>query len=330
MSTVDAIRAAGVLATQRGWLAPSVARFVRPDMDVYEPKQASRATTIVFHGLHPLGPRDPRVARLAAGLAGAGYRAVVPRIDSLSELRLSPRLVTEFAQRIRAVQDDATLRTGAKVGVVSAGFAGGLALSAAAQPEARDRISAVCAVGSFSNLRDTVDGLVRRRDPADPSWKSIIASFLSQSMPEQAALAHVLRMSAREDILRPRTSTWGDAAAQLGVKPIATRIMNDPLERLRVWMTLRRKLRRSLMRLNLTSQLHAIRASVVLVHGEHDRVIQLQESASLYQSLASQGKDATLFPHRMRGNGLDSLRGDVRRSTPAVRGLARWLEAVAR
>jgi ubiquinone/menaquinone biosynthesis C-methylase UbiE/pimeloyl-ACP methyl ester carboxylesterase len=119
------------------------------------PGNASCPAWVFITGAHPLRRREPVVARLAQGLARAGYLVAVPDIPGLGAGTISSRTAEATEAVVRVVCDRPDVHSG-RVALIGASTGAGLALLAAGSPDLAKRISVVAAVAPFADLRKLV------------------------------------------------------------------------------------------------------------------------------------------------------------------------------
>jgi putative flippase GtrA/acetyl esterase/lipase len=120
---------------------------------VYRPRgEGPWPAAIVLNGATPLGNRHRAVQRLGAGLARAGFLAVLPELPGLEEGEVdAPTAEATFAVAATvAVHRDVR---GGRVALLGVSTGAGLAVLAASDDRLRSRVSVVAAVAPFADLR---------------------------------------------------------------------------------------------------------------------------------------------------------------------------------
>jgi dienelactone hydrolase len=114
-----------------------------------------RPGVVVAHGVHYLGIDEPRLVPFAMNLARGGVVVITPELAALADYRVDRSSVDEILEAARHLATTASVERG-RVGVFGLSFAGGLALVAAAQPEARGYIDRVAVMGAHHDLRNVL------------------------------------------------------------------------------------------------------------------------------------------------------------------------------
>jgi pimeloyl-ACP methyl ester carboxylesterase len=120
------------------------------------PRGSGRWPAWLFvNGAHPERRREPVVARLAEGLARAGFLVAMPDLPGLGDGRITTRTLDAAAAVTEATVRLPETREG-RVALVGASTGAGLALLVAARPALANRISGVAAVAPFADLERVV------------------------------------------------------------------------------------------------------------------------------------------------------------------------------
>jgi pimeloyl-ACP methyl ester carboxylesterase len=118
------------------------ARYYRP-RGVIHP-----AGLVILHGIHHLGIAEPRLMNFSRAFAREGVEVLTPELRSLAGYQVDDKDISV----IGAAMQELRRTTGKQVGVLGLSFAGGLALLAAADPQYRNDVSFVAAVGAHDDL----------------------------------------------------------------------------------------------------------------------------------------------------------------------------------
>ncbi|HWC18807.1 MAG TPA: hypothetical protein VG498_17485 [Terriglobales bacterium] len=253
---------------------------------LYIPRDVQHPPAIVVvHGLHQLGMDEPRLVNFAKSLAEIGIEVLTPQVDALADYRVEPQSIDLIGTSAQELAE----RAGVKVGVLGLSFAGGLALMAASDSRYADAISFVAAVGAQDDVQRVEhylvegqtywpDGRLHNVPPHEYGWLILIYShpedFFAAADVDGAKEA--LRLLLHEDV---KGAT--ERAAQLS--PQGQQLMKAIFEHHRELF--REKL---LVDLNKhTSEaiavsphdhIQALKAKILLVHGEGDDVIPPSET----------------------------------------------------
>ena len=136
--------------------------------DLYQPAEGARAGMILVPGVAPTGKDDRRLVAFANTIARAGFEVLVPDLARMRALQVSAAdapLLASAAQWMAQRDPDRPL------GITAISFAGGPAVLALAEPEARGRIDFVLTVGGYYDLPAVITffttGAFRERESDD-------------------------------------------------------------------------------------------------------------------------------------------------------------------
>ena len=240
---------------------------------------------VVVHGLHQLGMDEPRLVNFAKSLAETGIEVLTPQVDAIADYRVEPQTI----DLIGAAAQFLAARAGEKVGVLGLSFAGGLSLMAASDPKYSKDISFVAAVGAQDDVLRVEhylvegqthwpDGRLLATPPNEYGWLIVIYShpedFFAPADVEGARES--LRLLLHEDVKGANAR-----ASQLSVE--GQRLMKAILDHHRELFreTLLADLNKHAAEADAVSPHHhlqALKAKVLLVHGEGDDVIPPSET----------------------------------------------------
>ena len=118
---------------------------------VYIPLNHPNAPALlVLHGVHHLGIDEPRLIAFATAMSACGLRVLTPELPDIKDYHVG-------ANSIKTIGESAewfSHHTGGQpVGVMGLSFSGGLSLLAAADPQFRQSIKFVFAVGSQDEMQ---------------------------------------------------------------------------------------------------------------------------------------------------------------------------------
>jgi dienelactone hydrolase len=127
--------------------APIAARF-------YYPVGHDKApAVIVLHGVHHLGIEEPRLVAFANVLSSHGFLAITPELNDLADYRVTPETIQTIGECAHFVRQS----SGKPATIIGLSFAGGLSLMAAAEPQWRDDIGLIVAVGGYDDLQRVLE-----------------------------------------------------------------------------------------------------------------------------------------------------------------------------
>jgi pimeloyl-ACP methyl ester carboxylesterase len=116
---------------------------------LYIPRNGTQEGGIVLlHGVHHLGIEDPRLKNFSRAMAGAGVEVMTPELQDLADYRVTARTIDTIGSAAVIL----STRMKQRVGLIGLSFAGGLSLMAATQPDFKDKIGFVLAVGAHEDM----------------------------------------------------------------------------------------------------------------------------------------------------------------------------------
>ena len=249
---------------------------------------------VVVHGVHFDGIDDPRMRAFAAALAGTGVPVLTPHVTALTQLRVEPGEI----DLIGVAAQELARRTGAKVGVMSLSFAGGLALLAAADPRYQPSIAYVFSVGGHDDMARVARFYATDEDPrpdgsaehlrAHPYGAMIVIYTHPEDFfsPEEAPVAKEalrLALDEKEDAARAQAAELSDASrAQL--ESLAVHWNATPELRAALLRSIERH-RDEYAAVSPAGRLAQLDVPVYLLHGQADDVIPSAESLWLAHEL---------------------------------------------
>lgn len=261
----------------------------------------AQATLVLLHGFTPEGRREPRLARFAQTLARAGFAVLVPELPGMQSLTVGAEDARDIGDALRHALDDRPDPCHA-VGELAISFAVGPALIAALDPEVRERLAFVVAVGGYHDLGAAItysttgfDPLSGRRGvPPAPEGRWWLLQSQTARLPDLQDRALLIEL-ARRRLADPRAAV-DDLTARLSAAGRALHALaanTDPQRAAALIAGLPDAIRQQLEALDLARRdLSALRARLLLIHGTGDAVIPVSHSRALR---ARVGDRARLF-----------------------------------
>lgn len=264
--------------------------------DVYRPLEEPLAGLILLHGAAPTGKDDPRLVDFAATFARARFVVLVPDLVRLRKLQLRTGATQEIVDTVLHMVSSPSLAPNGNVGIVTLSVAGGPAVMAALQPEIRERLGFILAIGAYYDLLTTLTysttGYFRddtqwyHREPNDyGKWVLVLSNVeaLADRSDRQILATMARRKLANQeaelDGLAARLSPEGRTLYQF--------IGNtDPAQARRLFAHLPANIKSEIEALSPSKKdLSAMLAQVILVHGLDDPIIPYAESIALADAL---------------------------------------------
>lgn len=261
------------------------------DADLYVHEEPAKAALVLVPGVVREGKDDRRLIAFAQVLSQAKFLVLVPEIENLRDLRVSPDDATAIGDAVvhlsRTVDE-------AGVGLVAISYAAGPALIASVQERTRSLLRFVMAVGGYYDIetmvtfftsghfRESTDRPWRRAEP-NPYGKWV---FLKSNVGRVAdRVDRALLWEMAELKLQDPQADIGALASQLradGRSVYALFTNSDPYRVPGLIAALPEKIQADMRRLNPSaSELSELEATLFLVHGRDDQIIPFTESIAL-------------------------------------------------
>ena len=306
------LRAASVLwrlesADPKDWMANLGAEAVRVESGTipaatpiqarfYHPHTNPKAPVmIVLHGVHHLGIEEPRLVAFARAMSARGFQVITPELQDLADYRVTTATITTIGECARFVRQS----SGKPAVILGLSFAGGLALMAASQPEWKDDIAMVVAVGAHDSLQRVLEFFATNQIET-PSGK-VFHLQAHEYGPLVAVYDYPQEFFSKADIPAARVTLkyllWEDVprakAEAVHLSPRGRQLM-DLLFAHRIDVLapviLRgiRKYKDEIATVSPGGSMAGLRASVYLLHGAGDNIIPWTESEWLKGNLPPQ------------------------------------------
>ena len=124
--------------------------------DLYRPPQGARAGIVLVPGVAARGRRDARVVAVANTLARLDFAVLVPDMHGVRQYRMRSSDVREVADSFAWLASRPALAPPGHLGIAGFSYGAGPVLLAALQPDIRDRVRFVLAVGGYYSLENVV------------------------------------------------------------------------------------------------------------------------------------------------------------------------------
>jgi pimeloyl-ACP methyl ester carboxylesterase len=127
--------------------------------DLYRPPQGPRAGIVLVPGVVAQGRRDARVVAIANTLARLDFTVLVPDMPGVRGYRMRSTDAREVADSFTWLASRPALAPPGHTGIAGFSYGAGPVLLAALQPDVRDRVHFVLAVGGYYSLENVVTWL---------------------------------------------------------------------------------------------------------------------------------------------------------------------------
>jgi pimeloyl-ACP methyl ester carboxylesterase len=260
---------------------------------------------VLVHGVHYLGFDEPRLRAFASTIAASGVAVLTPEVHELCDYRIDPASIDTIARSAHSLSALLGGAATAPVGVMGLSFAGGLALMAAANPEAAHDIAFVVSVGGHDDLArvlrffatdriETPDGTVETLHAHDYGPVVLVYSHAEDFFAEAdlPVARDALRLWLHEDFDHAREaaralSPAGRAKIELVFDHRVSELAPELLAEIE-------HLRPRLADVSPAAVLDRVRVPVFLLHGAGDTVIPATETLWLARDLPADRLRASL------------------------------------
>lgn len=279
--------------------------------DLYQPPQGTRAAIVLVPGVAARGRRDARVVAIANTLARLDFTVLVPDMPGARHFRMRSSDVSEVADSFAWLASRPALAPPGHIGIAGFSYGAGPVLLAALQPDIRDQVRFVLAVGGYYSLENVVTYLTTGYyHPEQPG--ATVTTATDRLSPHPYSEAAFIRSNL--DFLERSVDRgfFQDYAAYItgnltdGDQPLPARLAPDaqafyelltnhlPAQVPVLLDRLPPRMRNELEGINPAAHdLSDLQAEVILLHGRSDNLIPYTESITLAGALPA--NQAQLF-----------------------------------
>ena len=271
--------------------------------DLYRPAQGARAAIVLVPGVVARGRRDPRVVAIANTLVRLDFTVLVPDNPGVRQKRMRAGDVREVADSFAWLAAQPALAPAGHLGIAGFSYGAGPVLLAALEPDIREQVRFVLAVGGYYSLENVVTFLTTGYYPHIEPAATAPTDTVHLS-PHPYSRTTFIRSNLelldlpvdREFFRRYAAYLSGDSAD--GEEPLPGHMAADaqafydllvnhrPAEVPGLLDRLSPRMRRELQGINPAAHdLSRLRADVILLHGRGDRLIPYTESIALADAL---------------------------------------------
>ena len=258
---------------------------------------------VVLHGVHHLGMDEPRLIAFASAMASCGLRVLTPELPDIKDYHVG-------ANSIATIGDTATWlaqQNGERpVGVMGLSFSGGLSLLAASDPQFRQSIKFVVAIGSQDAMSRVAqyyrtghdlrpDGTEQLLPPHEYGALVMEYENLQDFAPsaDLPPLRAVLRAHLYEDSVAEKAALAALTPAQLAeVKQLMDTTSATTRDKLAAAET---KHIADMAGVSPSGHLQQLITPVYLLHGEGDNIIPAAETLWMASELPNETLKASLI-----------------------------------
>jgi hypothetical protein len=272
--------------------------------DLYRPLQGAQAAILLIPGAAEEGKDDPRLVAFATTLARARFNVLVPDLASLREQRVSSANIAEVADAFAWLAAQPDMAPGGRAGMVAFSYASGPVLLAALEPQIREQVSFVLAVGGYYDLEQVLifftTGWFRHGgdwhylEPNDyGKWLFVLSNLHRITDPDDRRRLQRMAMRRLDDPAAP-LADLAQGLSEEGHGVYAFISNRDRELAPRLLAELPSALTADIAALDLADKdLSQLRARLLLIHGYDDDIIPYTESIALARAVGN--RQACLF-----------------------------------
>jgi pimeloyl-ACP methyl ester carboxylesterase len=266
---------------------------------VYESIKPVQGLIVAVNGFSVYGDEDPRIHNICRAMATAGFRVVQPTFKDLNALFISTDSIYDMAACLRALAEDENLSPDGKVGLFAPSFTAGLGLLACADPLVNERISSICAIGTFANIDSCIEFVMTGEDIDDYGRLVLMRNFVELSTGPNPELVEALDIAIKDNGFKrqkPELPAFIERMAKEN-RALFEKLQNSAEFRQILYQEILRTKRCQEIynHMNVIKVLDEIHAPVTLIHGASDDVIHPEESVMLHKALREKSKSSHLL-----------------------------------
>lgn len=269
-------------------------------VDHYEPELSYAGTLVVIHGMSPKGKQDERITILCHALADVGFRVIAPEIESIKQLNICPTQIENIADILYEIAHDDLVTPSGKIGVLAPSFSGAMCLAAASLPHVQDKVSAICAIGAYTEVESVMSYLLNNHC-ADPYGRFIVLKKIVPLVCQdvgiyQGALEAAIQDNLNEVGFDEFSNAFNRYLSTLSEpeRQKIRRLFHDAGYRQELFQSSQPLLSDELKALDIVKRIDGLSANVFLLHGAQDSVIPSGQSRRLYDELKTLKKQVEL------------------------------------
>ena len=261
--------------------------------DLYMPGVAPGAGLVVVPGAAREGKDDPRLIAFATTLSRARFAVLVPDMQGVRNLQVRPQDAQEVADAFRYLISQERLAPGGRAGMAAVSYAVGPAILAALQPDLRDRVKAILAIGGYYDIVNVLTFVTtgQYQAPGGPwqkgtpnpygKWVYVMSNVDQVSDPEDRRLLETMARRRLDDPDAP-IDDLVKHLGQEGKTVYAFVTATTPEEVAERFTQLPPKIQEGIAGLDVSRHdLAPLAATLILVHGKGDPIIPYTESMRL-------------------------------------------------
>lgn len=263
--------------------------------DLYLSGQDALAGLLLIPGAAEAGKDDVRLVAFVKSLARARFNILVPDLDSLRKLQVGPDNVRELIDTFSVLQNSRFSPDG-RAGILAFSYAAGPAVLAALNPEIRDSVDFIFAVGGYHDLNRVLvffttghfidEGLSKHLPPNSyGKWVFVLSNLDRLSDLNDRERFKEMFERKKENLDAP-VSDLASALTSEGRALYSFITNQDPIQVDALINKLPAGIRNDIIALDLANKnLQQLSSRLILVHGYDDSIIPYSESKALSRAV---------------------------------------------
>lgn len=279
--------------------------------DIYNPPLRKRreGTILFLHGMSPLGHRDPRQVNLLRSLSLVGFRVVSPLFDEIREAIITSDSITKLEFLIAEVCKSLKIK---KIALFSASFSGSICMCAAARDSVKEHVSAICTVGSFSDISSTLEYLFTAEECDSYARLIILKNFIEIAIGKNDTVKKALTAAIHDNWHKNEGEQLDKLYAQISndEKEFIEKLLHDSSFRNEKFLEARKGMVEVETAYDMFKAAKDLQCTVTLFHGHKDTVIHPEQSLKFFHYLQELKVKSTvcISPFLSHGEATISLR----------------------
>ncbi len=255
-------------------------------------KKRFNKIVLVLSGFSVHGYQDERINALAKALANVNYKVIVVSFDSLEKMTIDPMVVDEI---VEVCKHYAKLSSNKKVALLAPSFSAAMVLKACAKAPLHNKVSSICAIGSYGDMEETIQYVIQNQE-ADDYGRNVLFKCLLEKIefPNKIQILDILQTAIEDNgfkRMKPDLALVLDKSSK-EAKLFWESFSKDSSYRSLLFQEFKAKILdydQWIDLLNPIIDLNKVKANVVFIHGKNDDVIPARQSLNLHQKRLHHG-----------------------------------------
>lgn len=257
-----------------------------------------KGTILIINGFSAWGHRDPRMIKLGKQFASIGFTVVAPVIEELDALKITSNVINDITSIIEGISEDKQICEDGKIAVFAPSYTAGMSLIACSKRAVREKIKALCCVGTYANIESSLEYVLRKQKIDNYGRMILIKNFLPYVIDDRETM-EAINTAILDNGLKRKKAQLPEVLNKINSKSkeLFHKLDTDPDFRLSIMQEAMKNYSASnelMFELNVMDHAAMLNTSVCLIHGRTDNVIPPSESMQLFQLLKRKGIESHL------------------------------------